>query len=226
MEDAPTGPLYREDSPAGFTGTESTDTDASGAEAAPADRGPAASRRTGGRRYRAGHPPPQRRRAYEPPGAGATPFRSGLGASGTLAGLFACCLAGCLLAAWLHLIVLAGLGFCAGCGLAAWYCQPPALLRVVIAVPTVFLLAEVLAQLATLQGHGRRGLTVPVAGGTLLTLAAVAPWLFAGTAGAVAIGLFRGLPQCVRDLRAALRGRAPRGPRVEEAPRTEQARLR
>jgi hypothetical protein len=226
MEDAPTGHLVRNDSPAGFTGTESTDTDASGSEPAPEAGRRAAGRRTGGRRYRAGHPPPQRRLTYEQPGVEATPFPSGPGARGTLAGLFACCLVGCLLAAWLHLIVLAGLGFCAGCGLAAWYCRRTALLRVVIAVPTVFLLAEVLAQLAILQGHGRRGLALPVAAGTLLTLAAVAPWLFAGTAGTVAIALFRGLPRCVSDLRAALRGRAQRAQRVEEATRPEQAHSR
>jgi hypothetical protein len=156
----------------------------------------------------------------------ATPFPAGLGAWGILAGLFACCLASCLLAAWLHLIVLAGLGFCAGCGLAVWFCQPAALLRVVIAVPTVFVLAEVIAQLATLHGRGRHGLALPVAAGTLLTLAAVAPWLFGGTAGAVAIALFRGLPRCVRDLRAALRGRAPRAQAVEETPRTRQVQSR
>jgi hypothetical protein len=147
-----------------------------------------------------------------------------------LAGLFACCLISCLLAAWLHLIVLAGLGFCVGCAVAARYCQPAALLRMVIAVPSVFLVAEVVAQLATLHSGGRRALALPVAGGTLLTLAAVAPWLFAGTAGAVTIALFRGLPQCVRDLRAGLRGgtparQAPRGPQAQQALRARQALL-
>jgi len=161
----------------------------------------------------------------------ATTFPTGFGAAGTLAGLFACCLASCLLAAWLHLMVAAGLGFCVGCAVAAWFCQPAALLRMVIAVPTVFLLAEALAQLATLPGGGRRGLALPVAGGTLLTLAAVAPWLFGGTAGAVAIAMFRGLPRCVRDLRAGLRGweptrrspRGPLGPRAQQALRLQQA---
>jgi len=144
---------------------------------------------------------------------------------GTLGGLFAGCLASCLLAAWLHRMAVAGLGFCAGCALAAWYCQRAALLRLVVAVPTVFAAAEVLTQLVTLPGGGRRGLALPVAGGTLLTLSAVAPWLFAGTAGAVVIALFRGLPRCVRDLRSGLHGwppgrRAPRGP---QAPRSPQA---
>jgi len=124
--------------------------------------------------------------------------------------------------------VVAGLGFCLGSALAARYCRPAALLRMVVAVPAVFAVAEIVAQVATLHG-GRRGLALPVAGGTLLTLAAVAPWLFAGTAAAVAIALFRGLPQCVRDLRAELRGgaprsrRTPRGPRGRRGPPAEQA---
>jgi hypothetical protein len=230
MEDVPTGQLIRQDSPAGSAGTEAAETDADGARTAPEIGAPleggsrVGGRRTGGRRYRTGHPPPQRRPAYEQPRAQATPFPSVFGALGTLAGLFACCLISCLLAAWLHLIVLAGLGFCAGCAVAAWYCQPAAQLRMVIAVPSVFLVAEVIAQLATLQSGGRRGLALPVAGGTLLTLAAVAPWLFAGTAGAVAIALFRGLPQCVRDLRAELRGRAParRAPRARHLPEEQR----
>jgi hypothetical protein len=146
---------------------------------------------------------------------------------GTLGGLFACCLASCLLAAWLHRTAAAGLGFCAGCALAAWYCPRAALLRMVVAVPAVFAAAEVLTQLVTLPGGGRRGLALPVAGGTLLTLAAAAPWLFAGTAGAVVIALFRGLPRCVRDLRAGLHGwptgrRAPRGPLSPQALRAQQ----
>jgi hypothetical protein len=100
----------------------------------------------------------------------------------------------------------------------------------VIAVPAVFATAEVLAQFAT-QSGGRHGLALPVAGGTLLTLAAVAPWLFAGTAVVVTIALFRGLPRCVRELRANLSGRAPvrrrrvvrLGPPAEQAMRAQQA---
>lgn len=221
MEDAPTGPLVRQDGPAGSAGAELADTDAGGAGRAPEGGSHTHSRRTGGRRYRAGSPPPQGQRAGEQPRAQATTFPSGLGAWGALGALFACSLASCLLAAWLRLTVVAGLGFCAGCVLAAWYCRPAALLRMVIAVPTVFAAAEILAQLATLQGGGRHGLALPVAGGTLLTLAAVAPWLFAGTGGAVAIALFRGLPRCVSDLRAELRGRRPgrRTSQAQQAPR-------
>src|SRR5215469_12717442 len=233
MEDAPTGQAVRQDSPARTAWTEPDDTDVGGATTAPDGWG-TPGRRTGGRRYRAGRPPakrpPGRRRPSEQPLAQTTPFPSGFEGLGTLGGLFAGCLASCLLAAWLHRTAVAGLGFCAGCALAAWYCQRAALLRLVVAVPTVFAAAEVLTQLVTLPGGGRRGLALPVAGGTLLTLAAVAPWLFGGTAGVVVIALFRGLPRCVRDLRVGLHGspqarRAPRGPQAQQALRAQQALL-
>ena len=187
--------------------------------------GQTGSQRTGGRRYRTGRPPPQQPRPDEQRRPEATPFPSGLGARGALGGLFGWCVACCLLANWLHLAVIAGLGFCVGSAVAAWFCRPTALLRLVTAVPAVFAVAEVLAQLATLGG-GRHGLALLVGGGTLLTLAQVAPWLFAGTAVAVLIALFRGLPQCVRDLRTDLRGRAPtprRPPPIRLGPPAEQA---
>jgi hypothetical protein len=245
MDDSPTGQLFRQDGPARSAATEPAGTEPAATEPAdnettdtevgevgtaagiPAGGSRADGRRTGGRRYRAGHPPAQRPRASEQPRLQTTPFRSGVGASGALGALFACSLISCLLAAWLRLTVVAGLGFCAGCAVAAWYCRPAALLRMVTAVPTVLAAAEILAQLATLHGNWQRhGLVLPVAGGTLLTLAAVAPWLFGGTAGAVAIALFRGLPRCVSDLRGELRGRTPGRPepRARHAPRAQQAR--
>jgi hypothetical protein len=140
VEDAPAGQLVRQQSAAG---TEPADTDVSEAGPAPEGDPPVSDQRTGGRRYRAGRPPAQPRQPSEQPRVHETAFTAGIGAWGTLAGLFACCLASCLLAAWLHLIVLAGLGFCAGCAVATWYCQPAALLRMVIAVPSVFFVAEV-----------------------------------------------------------------------------------
>jgi len=227
MEDSPPGQLVGQDGPARSGRTDSDDTDPSWPDPAPGtSTAPDGIARTGGRRYRTGPPPLQRRRADEEQRAQTAPLPSGLGARGTLGALVAWCLASCLLATWLHHAVVAGLGFCLGSALAARYCRPAALLRMVVAVPAVFAVAEIVAQVATLHG-GRRGLALPVAGGTLLTLAAVAPWLFAGTAAAVAIALFRGLPQCVRDLRAELRGgaprRTPRGPRGRRGPPAEQA---
>ena len=229
MEDAPTEQLVRQGSPAGSAETEPGDANADEVSPAP-DDWPSGGRRTGGRRYRAGHPQTERRRANEQPTGQTALFPTGFEGLGTLGGLFGCCLVCCLLAAWLHLTVVAGLGFCAGSAVAAWYCRPAALLRMVVAVPAVFAAAEILAQLATLPGGSRRGLALPVAGGTLLTLAAVAPWLFGGTAGVVVIALFRGLPRCVRDLRVGLHGspqarRAPRGPQAQQALRAQQALL-
>jgi hypothetical protein len=70
------------------------------------------------------------------------------------------------------------------------------------------LLAEIIAQVATAQGSSSRGTVISVLEGTLLTLADVAPWLFAGTVICLVAAMVRGLPQCVRDLRAGLRGEA------------------
>ena len=184
------------------------------------DELPAASR-LGGRRYRSGHrpsagravgswaPPPDRRA-----GAEVTPLPGTMASAGTLAGLLAVFLASCLLAAWLHHDVVAGLGFCAGTCVVARYGRAEALLAVVVSVPVAFLIAEIVAQLATKPAGAHHGTLLLVLEGTLLTLAGVAPWLFAGTAAGVAIAMFRGLPRSVRELRADLTGvRArPRGP--------------
>jgi hypothetical protein len=71
----------------------------------------------------------------------------------------------------------------------------------------------------------RHSLTA-AAEGIVLTLAAVAPWLFSGVIIGLVIALLRGLPQCVRDLSAELRGdlglRGPsahRDPFVQRDPR-------
>jgi hypothetical protein len=174
--------------------------------------------RSGGRRYHSGHRPPPARRPAVPwsmsaegrPTGEVAPLPDRTASAGTLAGLLAVFLAGCLLAAWLHQDVVAGLGFCAGTCVAAGYARPAALLGVVVSVPVVFLAAEIVAQLATVPGGAHRSTPVLVAEGTLLTLAGVAPWLFAGTIAGLVIAMFRGLPQSVRDLRAGLTGRRAR----------------
>jgi hypothetical protein len=123
------------------------------------------------------------------------------------------CLVTCLLAAWRQLDLLAGLGFCAGCVLAPVYARRAAQLRVAISAPVVFLVAELIAQSLTAPGNFGHGAVLSVLEGTLLALAAVAPWLFAGTAVCIVIAMFRGLPQCVRDLRT--------GPVVRSASRSK-----
>jgi hypothetical protein len=181
---------------------------------------PAASR-TGGRRYsnrsrgrrysRSRQPPAQRAAttwsASQSAGAAETVFPSRLESAGVLGSLLAAFLASCLLAAWLHNDVVAGLGFCAATCVAAGCARPQALLGLVISVPAVFLIAEVLAQFAIEPAFKHHGTLLPVAEGTLLTLAGVAPWLFAGTIAGVVIAMFRGLPRCVRSLRSDLTGR-------------------
>ncbi len=132
--------------------------------------------------------------------------RSRLTARGALLVMFAVSLVTCLIAAWLHANVIAGAGFVAAAILAPFYARRDALLHVVISAPALFLVAEILMQTLTAQGSSSRGSVMSVLEGTLLTLADVAPWLFAGTVICVAVAMMRGLPQCIRDLRAGLRG--------------------
>jgi len=113
-----------------------------------------------------------------------------------------------MIATWRQIDPLAGLGYCAGCALAAGYVRREALLQVVLSAPVVFLVAEIVTQVLTAQGTSSHGSALSVVEGTFLTLADVAPWLFAGTAGCILIAMRRGLPQCVRDLQANLRGEA------------------
>ncbi len=183
---------------------------------------PAASRpggrrysRSGGRRYRSEHQPPAWRAATtwsadQSAGAAQPAFPTRLESAGVLGSLLAAFLASCLLAAWLHNDIVAGLGFCAATCIAARFARPQALLGLVISVPAIFLTAEVVAQLAIEPAFKHHGTLLPVAEGTLLMLAGVAPWLFAGTAAGLVIALCRGLPQCVRSLRSDLTGRRMR----------------
>ena len=174
-------------------------------------------RRPGGRRYRSGRPPArpmpgglQDRPADQQPAAEPTSFPALASAPWALVRMFTVCLVSCLLAGWLHLYLIAGLGFCVGCVLATRYTRRNALLYVVISLPVIFLAAALAAQLATAAGGGTHHTVVSALVGTVLTLADVAPWLLAGTAGGLGIALFRGLPQCVRDLRADASGRTER----------------
>jgi hypothetical protein len=146
------------------------------------------------------------RRSYRDRQSGGATFRSHVTTRGAVLGMFVICLIACLLAAWLHSDVVAGAGFVAGGILAPLYARRDAQLHIVISAPFVFLLAEIGTQLLTAQGSSSRGSTMSVVEGTFLTLADVAPWLFTGTAICVGVSLTRGLPQCVRDLRAGLRG--------------------
>jgi hypothetical protein len=62
------------------------------------------------------------------------------------------------------------------------------------------------AAVVCVQAMTATGGVLSVAGGTLVTLGNVAPWLFAATALATIIALARGLRGELRGLRASLRG--------------------
>jgi uncharacterized protein DUF6542 len=127
---------------------------------------------------------------------------------GAVLAMFALFFLSTLIAGWLHLALLTGLGFVAGCALAARYSRRDALLAVVVTPPLIFMVALVLAELLTSHADTVRHTLTSAAEGIILTLTAVAPWLFCGVVLGLAIALFRGLPQCVRDLGMELRGDA------------------
>jgi Domain of unknown function (DUF6542) len=105
---------------------------------------------------------------------------------------------GLLGASWLGWTAVAGITFLLGAGAAARYTKPADLLTVAITPPLLFFCALVAITLITTGGS-----LVSVFAASLLTLASVAPWLFAGVAVNVIIGWFRGLSQCLADLRDA-----------------------
>jgi hypothetical protein len=121
------------------------------------------------------------------------------GAMVAMFGIFLVC---SLAASWLNVGVLIGLGYVACCVLAPFLVRPQAQLHVVIAPPAIFMAAVILTQVVTAQGSSRHGRILSVLEGTLLTLAAVAPWLFAGTALGAGASATRGLRECVREVKA------------------------
>jgi hypothetical protein len=137
-----------------------------------------------------------------PQAAAARSYVTARGAIVAMFGLFLVC---DLIADWFGLEVLAGVGFAAGCVLGPYVVRRHALLRVVAAPPAVFLAALVIVQVLTAQGTSRHGKVLSVAEGTLLTLAALAPWLLAGTTLGAVVAIPRGLLECVRELRSELR---------------------
>ncbi len=137
-------------------------------------------------------------------------------ARGAVLVMFSLFFPGTLTAGWLHLGVLTGLSFVAGCALTARYTRRDGLLTVAVTPPLIFLISLVCAEILTSHANTIRHSLTSAAEGTILTLAGVAPWLFAGVLISLVITMFRGLPQCVHDLREELRGdiglRAPDPP--------------
>lgn len=106
---------------------------------------------------------------------------------------------------WLHVVALTGFGFAAGSAAAAGRTRRKHLLLVATTPPAIFLAAVIAGELITLHLDHVAATPGLVLADLFLTLSAAAPWLFGGVAGALVIALVRGLPQCVRDLRAQLR---------------------
>ena len=104
---------------------------------------------------------------------------------------------GMLVATWLHWGPLAGGSFLVGSVAAAWYTKRRDLLSVAVSPPLLFFCALICVKALTATGNA----LVSTAEGTALTLASVAPWLFAGVALSLIVAWFRGLPRCVSDLR-------------------------
>jgi hypothetical protein len=145
----------------------------------------------------------QRRQSASPPEeAGATARMTGRGA---VLAMFAVFFVTTVLAEVTHLGFFVGIGLAAGCGLAARFARRSALLAVVVSPPLVFLAAVICAESLTSSSASSHSGFLSAAEGTFLTLAAAAPWLFAGVAIALVIALLRGLRQCLRDLRDGLR---------------------
>ena len=101
----------------------------------------------------------------------------------------------------LHLGFLPGLGFVAGCGLAAMTTRSADLVTLVVSPPLVFLAITVISEFA--GAVGERSLPRSMAVGVVTTFASSAPWLFFGTVLAIVLALPRGLPATLSALRTA-----------------------
>jgi hypothetical protein len=136
--------------------------------------------------------------------------RIALTGRGAIAGMLLLFLVSLLIANWLQWGVLAGASFVIGSAAAAWYTRPRDLLAVAVSPPLLFFCALVCVKALTAQGT----VIISTVEGTALTLANVAPWLFAGVVLYLIVAWARGLPQCVTELRHGLRPDLPR-PRAE-----------
>ena len=136
--------------------------------------------------------------------------RIALTGRGAIAGMLLLFLVSLLVASWLRWGVLAGASFVIGSVAAAWYTRPRDLLAVAVSPPLLFFCALICVKAVTAQGAA----IISTVEGTALTLANVAPWLFAGVILYLIVAWARGLPRCVTALRHDLRPDLPR-PRSE-----------
>ena len=113
---------------------------------------------------------------------------------------------GLLGASWTPWPVLAGAFFVSGSAAAVIYVRPGDLLMVTIAPPLLFGITLLGVRAVTASGN----VVLSIAEGTAITMAEVAPWLFAGMALTLVIAWARGLGGCVRELRQDLRAAGQR----------------
>jgi hypothetical protein len=148
--------------------------------------------------------------AAEPaaPGAAAGRQQAKLTGRGAIAVMFVLFFTGLLVSSWLHLGPLAGVSFLAGTVVTAWYTKQRDLLTVAVSPPLVFFFALVCVKALTATGST----ALSTVEGTALTLANVAPWLFAGMLLALIVAWSRGLRRCIADLRRDLRPDLARRP--------------
>jgi hypothetical protein len=135
-------------------------------------------------------------------------------ARGAVLAMFVLFFLGLLTAGGLHLGLLTGLSFVAGCALAARYTKRDGLLTAVATPPLIFMIALVSTETMSSHADTLRRTVTSVVEGTVLTMASVAPWLFTGVILGVVIAMVRGLPQCLRELRADMRSGIGRRPRA------------
>jgi Domain of unknown function (DUF6542) len=101
---------------------------------------------------------------------------------------------------WLGWTTLAGISFVLGAAAAARYTKQADLLTVAATPPLLFFCALTGVKVITAGGN----VVLSAAGEDLLTLASVAPWLFAGVALNLIISWWRGLFGCLAQLRGAV----------------------
>jgi hypothetical protein len=143
---------------------------------------------------------PDRRPGPRPAQTSASRAGIRLTGRGAILGLFVLSFLGILVSGWLGTGIVADVLFVAGCAAMAWYAKPSDLLSVAVSPPLAFFFACLLAKLVLSSGG------TSAVEGILVTLATSAPWLFAGTALTIAIGLRRGLLGNLRELRQGLQG--------------------
>jgi hypothetical protein len=158
------------------------------------------------------HAPPAEQDTARPPRAAGERGTIALTGRGAVAGMLVLFFFILLVASWLQWGFLAGAGFLIGSVGAAWYTKRRDLLTVAVSPPLLFFGALLCVKALTAKGST----IISTVEGTALTLANVAPWLFAGVILSLIVAWGRGLPQCVADLRRDLRPDLP-GPRPGSA---------